>query len=292
MMCDPMQAALPGCGLSLFEKTESAVGLLRSWAGKATEGDWVDGFWGVDDGGKWAACARQVCELAGVKVGWHFNATEVDVPELRQFIRKMHADTSFHEVREGFVDAALDQPGVLLRTGTWCLRNFKSWGGAGRVKLMRWRWEQTGCLPVFWGCVRTFGAIGSTEVGVTSSWILNPLRGWSDREIAEFVKRGSLSYWEGEGKGADGAGCIGCPMRGGVALLKDFVAQPAIGLAWKRGFEGLWHRRRRRSVAEKATGNPHWPGIPGINTWEALFDWWLLKAGRPGREGCSGWSGS
>ncbi len=290
-MCDPMQAALPGCGLSLFEKTESAVELLRNWAGKAAECGGELGYWGVDGGGKWSACARQLCKSAGVKVGWHFNATESDVPELRQFIRKMHADTSFHEVRVGVLDAALDEPGVLLRNGTWCQREFKSWGGEGRFKLMRWRWEPTGRLPVFWGCLRTFGGVGPRAVGVTSSWVMDPLEGWSGREIAEFVKRGSLSHWDGEGKGADGVGCIGCPMKGQAALRRDFVRWPAIARGWERAFERLWERRRGSWAGERGTGNRYWPGIPGINSAEALFRWWVDKPGRPDEEGCSGWAG-
>lgn len=291
-MCDWTQAALPGCGLSLLEKTNAVVDLLRSWEKKARECEGSTGFWGVDDGGIAAAAARQLCELAGVGVGWHYNSTEVDVPEVCQFVRTWHPDTIWEERRSGFLDAALQEEGVLLRRGTWCQRQFKSWGGAGRLKLMSWRWEQTGRLPVFWGSLRVFGGTTLRAVDVINSWVINPLRGWTKAEVAEFVAQRSLRFCCAEFGSDEELGCAGCPMRGREALRWDFARWPNIGLAWGRAFDRLWKRKSGKVLTLKGEKGELHAGIAGIRSAEALFGWWIGVAGRAGHGGCAGgWAG-
>ncbi len=286
------QMVFGGMGLTLFEKTASAVRELRVWERRALGCDAGVGFWGCAGAGPRSAVVRQLCKLAGVKVRWHFNESGLEPPEVADFVLAEIPDAVWEARPQGFLDAALDEVGVLKRRGCWCMREFKEWGGAGKVKLMGSRWAESLRGRLLWETMRAFDPGCSLGYSRVASWVWNPVMRWTDADILEFVQRGTLAVCQLDAEGFERTGCIGCPMRGRAALTRDFVRWPAIAGAWRRAFERLWERKRGSSMTGAEGSLVAWPGIPGIHRWEELFEWWRDNAGLGGvdvRCGCGRW---
>lgn len=272
----------------MAEKTATAVELLRTWEKTAVECEPEYGFWGCESGGVRSAVMRQLCVLADVKVRWHYNPTSVDPPEVCHFIRDEYPDTVWDERPPGFLDAALEQGGVMARRGSWCWREFKSWGGEGKLKLISARWEESKRFRLLWKKMMVYDPMvwrGSAAVGC---WMWNPLVGWSVNDIWEFVRRGTVACCCLHDGGQKHVGCIGCPMRGRAALQRDFERWPGMADAWAGAFDRAWARKRAFNVQRGPAKGLQWPGIQGIERWEELFEWWRKVAGPKGSHGRCG----
>lgn len=286
-MANMVQGSFAGFGLTLFEKTQMSVDILRLWEDKALELDPEGGYWGCDSGGKDSGAVRQLAVLAGVKVWWHYNVTTIDPPEVCQFIRKEHPDTVWIHPPLSFFEVLAEDRGFPLRQRRWCCQVFKECSGIGKVKMTGVRWQESHRRAKLWKTFQRFDAGRSHGDPATSGYICNPLIYWTSDEVWEFTRRGSLPYCSLYDEGFTRIGCVGCPMRGAVGIAKDFERWPAIARGWAKAFERLWERKRLTVMGRGKYKGKAWPGIPGIERWEELFEWWKRGAAAPGfEEGC------
>lgn len=286
-MSEGQQLVFGGFGLSLSEKTELAVQLLRVWQPMALELDPELGYWGCDSGGKDSGVIRRLAVLAGVKVEWHYNVTTIDPSEVCKFIRKEHPDTVFIHPPASFFHVLAEDRGFPLRQRRWCCQVFKECSGLGKVKITGVRWEESPRRFKTWKMFQRFDAGRSHGDPATSTFMCNPLIYWTAADVWEFTRKEGLAYCCLYDEGFKRIGCVGCPMRGAEGIAKDFERWPAIARGWARAFERLWERKRGTAMVRgKYKGKP-WPGIEGVDTWQRLFEWWKAGKGSQGRtEGC------
>ncbi len=273
-----------GKGLTLFEKTSEAVRDLKVFERMALETDHENGFYGCEGGGMRTAAVRQLCVLAGVKVTWRYNLCGLEPVEVMDHVRKEYPGTEWWGRAEHFGERALEQTGVMERTGPWCMREFREWGGDAKVKLIPGRWMETRRKHLVWETWPVYEPASAVGVARCTSWIWNPIAGWTEEELWEFVERGSLHVCELYGEGFERMGCIGCPMRGKAALDRDMARWPEVGRFWFAAFARIWDRKVTRKQLPFCSGAKPWPGIDGVHRFEELYEWWRDQAGCGGTD--------
>ncbi len=79
----------------------------------------------------------------------------------------------------------------------------------------------------------------------------------------------------------------GCPMSGAKGVQRDFARWPGYERAWRRAFHRLWERRHGQEMTRGKRKGKLWPGLPGIETPDQLFEWWQSGLAAPDEDdGC------
>ncbi len=274
------QTAFPGFGVALDEKVERSIGLLKLWEPKALAIDPTDGYWGCDSGGKDSGCIRELASMAGVAVKWHYNVTTIDPPELCRFIRREHPETIWERQPRHFFHV-LAERGYPLRHQRWCCQEFKEGGGHGKVKITGVRWAESPRRRKMWKTFQRWDAKRSHGQASDSCYMLNPIVDWTDADVWAFTRQRGIPYCELYDEGFKRLGCVGCPMSGAKGVARDFARWPQFERAWRKAFHRLWKRRVGTTITRGQRKGKKWPGLPGIENPDQLFDWWKSGLAAP-----------
>ena len=275
------QPTFPGLGLSLESKVERAIGVLDLWEAKALKLDPAHGYWGAFSGGKDSVVVKELARLAGVRAAWHYNVTTIDPPELVRFIREKHPDVAFERPRRPFFRVLAEERGYPLRHQRWCCQEFKESKGHGAVKITGVRWAESLRRRQNWKQFQRWDASRSHGRKEDSSWMCNPIIDWTDEDVWRFIRREELTYCKLYDEGFKRLGCIGCPMSGTKGVQRDFARWPGYERAWRRAFHRLWERRAGQEMTRGKRKGKKWPGLPGIETPDQLFEWWQSGLAAP-----------
>lgn len=275
------QQTFPGFGVALAEKIECSIEALRMYEAAALKHDPEHGYWGCFSGGKDSVVIKQLAADAGVKVRWHYNDTTIDPPELRRFIRKHHADVVWERPERSFFRLLVEERGYPLRHQRWCCQELKERGGRGRVKIAGVRYAESPRRKNLWKTWQRFDATRSGGKASESGWMLNPVVYWSDADVWAYIRERELPYCELYDEGWSRLGCVGCPMAGAAGVRRMFNRWPKFERAWRLAFRRLWARKHGTPITRgKRRGQP-WPGMPGIETADELFEWWMSGDAAP-----------
>lgn len=261
------QTVIPGCGISLDERVQTSIDMLRYHAPK-------DGaYYGCFSGGKDSVVVKELAHLAGVPVTWHYNVTTIDPPELVRFIKRSHPDVVWVRNPKGpFFYRMAEKAEFPTRRVRWCCREYKEQGGRGGATLvMGVRAEESPRRAASWRDV--------TYWRTSKSWIVSPILRWSHRDVWGFIHSRKLSYCKLYDNGYDRLGCVGCPMsRNRKAELE---AYPGFKKGWMRAFRLVWEKR----AGTKRRDGGEWFGSARFNSWEELWEWWLSNDPLPSKDG-------
>ncbi len=112
----------------------------------------------------------------------------------------------------------------------------------------------------------------------------NPIIDWITDDVWAFIRARGIPYCSLYDEGFTRLGCVGCPMRGAKGVQRDFARWPQFERAWRRSFHRLWDRRSGQPMIRgKHKGKP-WPGLPGIDNPDQLFDWWKSGLKAPSKD--------
>ncbi len=281
MMSDTTtQQRFDNMGVTLPELIDCAIESLRFYEAAALEHDCNNGYWGCFSGGKDSVVIKELTRLSGVKVVWHYNVTTIDPPELCRFIRKHHPDVTWNRPPRHFFKVLAEERGYPLRQQRWCCQEFKESKGRNKVKIMGVRRAESPRRKDQWKLWMRWDATRSHGKTEESSWCLNPIYLWRDEDVWQFIRKYSLPYCELYDQGMKRLGCIGCPMSGAAGVKRDFARWPQYERAWRRAFHRLWKRRYGTPITRGKRRGQLWPGMPGIETPDQLFERWQsgLKA--------------
>ena len=259
------QTTFAAFGQSLDEKVEQSTAELQTYqpAGE---------YYGCFSGGKDSTVVKELARLAGVRVTWHYNVTTIDPPEIHRFVRRVHPDVVWEHRPKHFFWMLAEKRGYPLRTTRWCCAEFKeSHGhGHGQVMVTGIRAAESPRRAKAWKPFTRWR--GKSEA--LASWMLNPILGWSDADVWEFIRDHELPYCKLYDEGWKRLGCVGCPMGGADQVRRQFVRWPQYERAWRRAFHRLWVRRRGDVITRGKRKGRQWPGFPTITTPDQLFEWW------------------
>lgn len=129
-------------GISLSEKTATAIGLLRKGAALALAMSPEHGYWAAFSGGKDSQVALDLLRKAGVKYTAIYNVTGNDAPENVYFIRKHYPDVRFYHPKEKFI-RLVEKKGLPLVGMRFCCERLKERVAGGHVVVTGVRAEES-----------------------------------------------------------------------------------------------------------------------------------------------------
>ena len=216
-----------------------------------------EGYYLAFSGGKDSICIKALADMAGVQYDAHYNVTTIDPPELVYFIRDYHSDVAFDLPDESFLKR-LTVKGFPLRQKRWCCAEYKERGGAGRTVM-------TGIRRAESAKRAKRKAVEFCYKDVTKKYI-NPIIGWSDDEVWEFIRGRELPYCKLYDEGFKRIGCMMCPYAPKAQRMMEATRNPGYVKNYIKAFEKL-HATGRESMGRWASGRE-------------MFEWWLTGEGQ------------
>lgn len=208
-----------------------------------------EGYYGAFSGGKDSITIYYLTKLASVKVDWHYNLTNIDPPQLVQFIKTFpdvtmeHPPLSFHQL--------LEKKGLPRRNARWCCEALKERGGSGRIVLTGIRWEES--------AKRRQRRMVETCYTDRSKRFVHPIIDWETTDVWEFITQYELSYCQLYDEGFKRLGCVLCPMTRDIERQLHYF--PKTVEAIKRSARRYWERQTK--------------GGQRFASFKDFWGWWL-----------------
>lgn len=230
------------------------------------------GYYGAFSGGKDSCVIKELAQLAGVKVTWHYNQTTIDPPELVRFLREHHPDVVWERPKHGNFFHRMEQKGFPTRVQRWCCEEYKeSVPPRGAVMILGVRAAESPRRKTIWKPV-TFHTR-------TRAWCVAPIVDWSDDDVWEFIHSRSLPYCSLYDEGFHRLGCIGCPMARAAGKRREFDRWPRFEALWQRAFQRIWEKRTAPGYLQR--DGRKWFGQVYFRDWREMWDWWLSNDSLP-----------
>lgn len=262
--------------MTLDEKIEYSINLLRKSEEMALRMDPEDGFYLAFSGGKDSQVLYHLALQAGVKFKAHMNLTSVDPPEVIRFVKKNYPDVELIKPRMSIYEMAKKKGCLPTRLVRWCCEEFKEMSGAGKVTLIGIRKSESTNRKkrneIETGDRKFSGTFDQwsehqekmvTCVGGKDKILVSPILYWTEKDVWDYLKRMRIQYCELYDKGYKRIGCIMCPMsnyKQNVREMKDF---PHVGKNWRKTIEWLIENK--------------WKDKPLLQDPDMALKWWISK---------------
>lgn len=260
------ETVFPGLGLSLAEKIQQAIDLLREHEQEALKLS-PDGFYLAFSGGKDSVVIEHIARMAGVKHQSVYNQTTIDPPELVRFIKRQYPYVKWNRPAQNFFVAALSK-GLPTRLMRWCCEKFKESGGDNMIVILGVRAAESLRRKKTWKPITNWR-------GHQSGYAVCPIVHWSDQEVWDYIHLNQIPYCSLYDEGWKRLGCVGCPMAG-KHRYTEFARWP--------GFEKIW-KLTAKKIYESRIGKVNRLGVPYfINKWPAwqgYWNWWINDENSP-----------
>lgn len=254
-------------------KVKNAIELLRTF-------EPAEGYYLAFSGGKDSVTIKALADMAGVKYDAHYNLTTVDPPELIWFIRKYHQDVIFNRPAETMWQLIVRKNFPPTRVQRYCCQVLKEGGGAGRFCITGVRWAESVMRKNKRARIE-INSMTKNQImlnndndearrvmetcAMKSKHILNPIIGWTDDDVWEFIHGHKIPYCKLYDEGFKRLGCIGCPMASVPGRLHEFKRWPKYYQAYLRAFD-----RMLQAIRESGKET----------TWKTaqdVMDWWIYE---------------
>lgn len=239
--------------MSLQEKIEYSINLLRKAESLALQYDPQDGFYLAFSGGKDSQALYHIAKLAGVKFRAHMNLTTIDPPDVIRFVKKQYPDVELIKPRVSIYDMAIQKHIIPTRRFRWCCAEYKEISGAGTVTLIGIRKQESVRRSKrdevetsnrnFSGNFDQFEEHKEkmiTCVKGKDKILLSPIINWTGKDVWDFLNKivkvqHCILYDEGYHR----IGCILCPMSSKKQKLKDIKRYPHVKHKWIKTIQRL-----------------------------------------------------
>ncbi|MCD8313190.1 MAG: phosphoadenosine phosphosulfate reductase family protein [Bacteroidales bacterium] len=265
-------------GEEVRDKVAESVALIRRAEPLALRMDPENGFYLAFSGGKDSQVLHRLCEEAGVRFKAHMACTSIDPPEMIRFVRRNYPDVEMIAPKASIYTLVRRQCTVPTRVMRWCCEDLKEVHGGGTVTLTGIRAEES-ARRAGRGEVEEAGRGGFS--GTLDQWeeqgerrlscvngrekvILNPILGWTRRDVWAFLDSRGIPHCSLYDEGYGRVGCVMCPMAGNKARWRDSRRYPQMTKLWKRAMQWLIDTGHERTFRDP----------------ETFFRWWLSGKSR------------
>ena len=254
-------------------KIKNAIELLRTF-------EPAEGYYLAFSGGKDSVVIKALADMAGVKYDAHYNLTTVDPPELVYFIRRHHPNVIVDKPQKTMWQLIIENGVPPTRTMRYCCRELKERGGDGRFCITGVRWAESVMRKNKRAKIE-INSMTKNEVMLNndnddarrvvencvmkSKHVLNPIIGWTDDDVWEFIHGHKIQYCKLYDEGFKRLGCIGCPMSSVPGRLHEFKRWPKYYQAYLRAFDRMLQARRESGKETPWT------------TAQDVMDWWIYE---------------
>ena len=280
------------------DKVETAIDTMRFFEPKDGSGYYL-----AFSGGKDSVVLKTLADMAGVKYDAHYRVTSVDPPELVRFVKTFPDVQMDHPMDKDGKPIKMwnliPKKGLPpTRIARYCCQYLKETGGEGRMTLTGVRWAESRNRQANQGRVTIYGKkteetdffARTPRGGVVlkeeariflnndndesrevvdfcikqRKTVVNPIIDWSDDDIWEFIEEYKVRYCSLYDEGFKRLGCIGCPLAGAKAQMKEFERWPKYKTLYIRAFDKMIEQ------------NPEC--MKSWKTGQDVFGWWVGHA--------------
>ena len=283
-------------------KIEYSIAMLRRYEKLAKLYDPEDGFYLAFSGGKDSQCLYHIAQMAGVQFKAHMAMTSVDPPAVIRFVKRNYPDVELIAPKESIYTAAIRKKILPTQVMRWCCDIFKEGHGAGKVKLIGIRHEEStrrakrNELEVtgrkFSGnqyefeewqkeqIANQFDTFDIDQEDIVKcvhgkdSIILSPIIHWTKRDVWEFLNDvAKVPHCELYDTGHDRIGCIFCPMATKRSLIRDCKEYPHQRHRWIETIKEMRRLGQLYNIDQLIDTS----GYSEDEMAEYVFDWWMSK---------------
>ena len=293
--------------LDLRNKIQHSVELIRKAEKLALIYDPENGFYNTFSGGKDSQALYYIVKMSGVKFQTHMSLTSIDPADVIRFVKTQYPSVIRHKPQISIYKKAVEIGLLPTMTKRWCCKEYKEIGGAGRVKLIGIRSEESvkrskrnevevsakkfsGNIEEFkeWSnkqierkTKRTFknqdefSVKNNNEIRCINgkdSILISPIFDWTQKDVWYFlnniVKAPHCKLYD---EGQKRIGCIMCPMSSLKQIQKDIEKYPYVKKKW---IDTIKKIRGRGFYAYQFTDNPN---ATEDEIAENIFDYWISR---------------
>lgn len=299
--------ALKLAPLDLRNKIQHSVELIRKAEKLALIYDPENGFYNTFSGGKDSQALYYIVKMSGVKFQTHINFTSIDPADVVRFVKTQYPSVIRHKPQKSIYKMAIEKGILPTMIRRWCCQEYKEIGGAGKVKLIGIRSEESvkrskrnevevsakkfsGNIEGFkeWSNKQIerkkkrtlknqdeFSAKNDNEVRCINgkdSIIISPTFNWTQKDVWYFlnniIKAPHCKLYD---EGQERIGCILCPMASLKQIQKDIEKYPYVKKKWVNAIKEMM---RNEKFDYKYTNNPN---ATEDEIAENIFDYWICK---------------
>lgn len=299
--------ALKLAPLDLRNKIQHSVELIRKAEKLALIYDPENGFYNTFSGGKDSQALYYIVKMSGVKFQTHMSLTSVDPADVVRFVKTQYPSVIRHKPKKSIYDIAITKGILPTMTKRWCCSEYKEIGGAGKVKLIGIRREESvkrskrnevevsskkfsGNIEEFkeWSNKQIkrkkkrtfknqdeFSVKNDNEIRCINgkdSIIISPIFDWTQKDVWYFlnniIKAPHCKLYD---EGQKRIGCIMCPMSSLKQIQKDIEKYP---YAKKKWIEAIKEMRRNGIFDYNYTDNSN---ATEDEIAENIFDCWISR---------------
>ena len=236
----------------LTEKIRKAVDMLRLFSPSYL----------AYSGGKDSDVILELCKMAGVDAAPHYNCTTMDPPELIRYIRTK--DVTWNRPPMALTTRLVEKScGPPTSRAAWCCEEYKEQGGAGTIRVVGVRAEESKRRRHLWKTVVPMRDKGT---------ILCPICYWTEDDVWEFHRIRGLDHCCLYDQGFTRLGCVGCPKAGRPQQQKEFARWPGFERSWKRAIYRFWDKWHNVPTLK---GKTRW--FVKYGSAEGLWNWWIRQ---------------
>ena len=300
--------ALKLAPLDLRNKIQHSVELIRKAEKLALIYDPENGFYNTFSGGKDSQALYYIVKMSGVKFQTHMSLTSVDPADVIRFVKTQYPSVIRHKPQISIFNKAIEIGLLPTMTKRWCCKEYKEGGGAGKVKLIGIRSEESvkrskrnevevsdkkfsGNIEEFkeWSSKQIerkkkrilknqdeFSVKNDNEVRCINgkdSIIISPIFDWTQKDVWYFlnniIKAPHCKLYD---EGQTRIGCIMCPMASLKQIQKDIEKFPYVKKKWIDTIKEI--RGGGGFYVYQFTDNPN---ATEDEIAENIFDYWISK---------------
>ena len=293
--------------LDLRNKIQHSVELIRKAEKIALIYDPKNGFYNTFSGGKDSQALYYIVKMSGVKFQTHINFTSIDPADVVRFVKTQYPSVIRHKPQINIYKKAIEKGILPTMIKRWCCQEYKENGGAGKVKLIGIRSEESvrrskrnevevsakkfsGNIEEFkeWSKKRIerkkkrtfknqdeFSVKNDNEIRCINgkdSIIISPIFDWTQKDVWYFlnniVKTPHCKLYD---EGQERIGCIMCPMESFKQIQKDIEKFPYVKKKW---IDTIKKMRRNGIFDYKYTDNPN---ATEYEIAENIFNYWISR---------------
>lgn len=210
-----------------------------------------EGYYLADSGGKDSSVILELAKKSGVKFDAHYCVSPIDPPEVHQFLKRHHPETTWDYHAKGFWNMVVKK-GLPTRRSRWCCEVIKEAGGLHRVVVVGSRKDESPKRRSQQG----FGRHTTRDI-----MYVRPIVDWTKEEVWEYIRAKNVPYCQLYNEGFERLGCILCPLAQLKNRQRELERFPKVAYIWRKSCDKLVERRLSQGKDRFKTG-------------EELWNWW------------------